>query len=238
MQIFTITDPHNRENPLAELSIAESVMYHGTHSMFSSLIEKQGFRFDGFDAAFGAAIRTIVAACDELYFKPDGYGAAAGFSDKKFVYFSASFRSARGYAINVGGERIDGALRAANAFVAFARAPDRVERQAAHWEAVLKQYGPHRETERILANLRNAELVRELPKQVENAYSVLSPAVKQGHPVVYAVRVDRKWVSLYHAVMTGEGHAEPFGGISQAEVTADRIVARIDYPNSISPNSE
>src|SRR5215813_2668031 len=38
--------------------------------------------------------RKFVAACDELYFKPDGYAAATGFSDKNLVYFSASFRSA------------------------------------------------------------------------------------------------------------------------------------------------
>ena len=84
MQTFTITDPHDRENPIVELSTADSLMYDGTHSMFCPLIEHQGFCFDGFKIAYGAEIRTIVAACDELYFKPEGYAATKGFSDKNW----------------------------------------------------------------------------------------------------------------------------------------------------------
>lgn len=238
MQTFTITDPHNRDNPIVELPAADSLIYHGTHSMFCPLIEQQGFCFDGFKTAYGAEIRTIVAACDELYFKPDGYAAANGFSDKNWVYFSASFRSARGYALNVGCERIDGALRAAKVFLAFARDKRRVELQAAHWEGILKQHGPHLATERVLANLRNADLVRELAEQVENAHSVLGMATTQGHPVVYAVRADRKWVYEEDEVATKDCHPEPFGGIRLPAVSAERIVARIEYPNGISPDSE
>src|SRR5262245_57894206 len=238
MEAFTITDPHDQENPFVELWTADSLMYHGTHSIFCPLIEQQGFCFDSFEATYGAEIRTIVAACDELYFKPDGYAAAKGFSDKNWVYFSASFRSARGYALNVGGERIDGALRAANAFLAFARDKHRVERQAAHWERVLKQHGPHSATEQVLANLRSTDLARKLTEQVENAHSVLNLATRQGHPVVYAVRADRKWVRGAAAGAIGDCHREPFGGINLTEVSADRIVARIEYPNGISPDSE
>jgi hypothetical protein len=235
---FTITDPHDRENPLVKLSIVDPLMYHGTHSMFCPLIEQQGFCFDGFDASYGAQIRAIVAACDELYFKPDGYAAAKGFSDKKFVYFSGSFRSARSYAINVGSERIDGALRAGNGFMAFARNKESVERQAAHWENVLKQHGPDFLTERVLSNLRNTDLVRKLMEQVETAHTALTLATKQGHPVVYAVRADRKWVQRFDAVDSEDSHREPFGGISLSKVPTDRIVARIDFPNGISPDSE
>jgi hypothetical protein len=146
--------------------------------------------------------------------------------------------AARGYALNVGGERLDGALRAANAFLAFARDKHRVERQAAHWEGILKQHGPHAATERVLANLRSTDLVRKLAEQVENAHSVLNLATKQGHPVVYAVRADRKWIRGDGAVATGDCHREPFGDIRLTAVSADRIVARIEYPNGISPDSE
>lgn len=238
MQTLTINDPRDRENPIVELSTVDSLMYHGTHSMFCPLIEQQGFCFDGFKATYGAEIRAIVAACDELYFKPDGYAAAHGFSDKNWVYFSASFRSARGYALNVGCERIDGALRAANLFLAFARDKHRVELQATYWEGVLKQHGPHLATEQVLANLRNTDLVRKLAEQVETAHSVLNLATRQGHPVVYAVGADRKWVYGFDAVKVEDCHKEPFGGIRLTAVSADRIVARIEYPNGISPDSE
>ena len=238
MQTLTITDPSDRQNPIAELSTASPLMYHGTHSMFCPLIEQQGFCFDGFESAYGAEVRTIVAACDELYLRPDGYAGAKGFSGKKWTYFSESFRSARGYALNVGCERIDGALRIANAFLAFARDKHRVELQAAHWEGVLKQHGPHSATERVLANIRNADFVRKLAEQVENAHSVLNLATRQGHPVVYAVRADRKWIRGAGAAATGDCHREPFGGIRLTAVSADRIVARIEYPNGISPDSE
>src|SRR5262245_11259040 len=154
MRTFTIADPHNRENPIEALSVADPLMYHGTHSMFSPVIEKQGFCYETFNATFGTEIRTIVAACDELYFKPNGYLGATGFSDRGLVYFSASFRSARGYAVNVGGERIDGALRAGNEFLAFAGDNRRVDRLAARWKTVLREHGPDSATERVLANLR------------------------------------------------------------------------------------
>lgn len=238
MQTFIITDPHDRENPIAERSATDPLMYHGTNSVFCPLIEQQGFCFDGFNAAYGAEIRSIVAACDELYFHPDGYAAAKGFSDKNFVYFSASFRSARGYALNSGGERIDGALRASNGFLAFVRDKRSVELQAAHWEKVLKQHGPHWPTERVLSNLRNADLTRKLVEEMENAQSVLKLATNQGHPVVYAVRADRKWVYELDAINTEDCDEEPFGGISLSAVSADRIVARIEYLNGISPDSE
>src|SRR5687768_12039412 len=189
MHTFTITDPDDRENPLVKLSTADSLIYHGTHSVFSHLIEEQGFCFDGFNATFGAEIRSIVAACDELYFKPDGYTTAKGFSDKNCVYFSATFLSARAYALNVGGERLDGALRAAAAFLAFANDKQRIELYAAHWVEVLKQHGRHHAaTERVLFNLQSTELVRKLAEQVENAHSVLNLAIRDGYPVVYAVR--------------------------------------------------
>lgn len=242
MHTFTITDPHDRENPVVE-STTDSLIYHGTHSTFSPLIEKQGFCFDGFKAAYAVEIQSIVAACDELDFKPDGYAPAKGFSDKNCVYFSASFLSARGYALNVGGERLDGALRAADAFLAFARDKQRVELQAAHWVAILKQHGRgHAATERVLFNLQSTDLVRKLAEQVQNAHSVLNLAIREGYPVVYAVRDERRWkqrwVSGADAVATGDGDDEPFGGIPLTAVSSDRIVARIEYPNGISPASE
>ena len=216
----------------------DSLIYHGTHSTCCPLIEQQGFCFDGFKAAYGEELRTIVAACDEIHFKPEGYVAAKGFSDKNWVYFSASFRSARGYALNVGGERIDGALRVANAFLSFARDKHLIELQAAHWEGALKERGSHSATERVLASLRNSDLIRKLAEQVENAHSVLNLVTRQGHPVVYAVRADRKWIHGADTVTTGDCHQEPFGGIRLTAVSADRIVARIEYPNGISPDSE
>jgi hypothetical protein len=216
-------------------------MYHGTHSMFCPFIEQQGFCFDSFEAAYSEEVRTIITACDELLDdrQPAGYAAAKGFSDKNWVYFSVHFKVARRYASNVGGERIDGALQAANAFLAFARDKHRVELQAAHWEGVLKQYGrPHLPTERVLANLQNADLVRKLTEQVEHAYSVLTLATKEGHPVVYAVRADLEWLREAGVRdIQGFPPLEPLGGIPLAAVSADRIVARIDYANGISPES-
>lgn len=239
MHTFTITDPDDRENPVVELSTEDSLIYHGTHSMFSPRIEEQGFCLDDFSAAYGAEIRTIVAACDELYFKPDGYAAAKGFSDKNCVYFSASFLSARAYAINVGGERLDGGLRAAEKFLAFARDKHLLERQATHWVAVLKQHGrPHAATERVLFNLRSTGVVRKLAEQVENAHSILSLAIRDGYPVVYAVHDERSWISGTDELATGDFHKEPFGGIRLTQVSSDRIFARIEYPNGISPDSE
>src|SRR5258706_12906565 len=125
MQIYTITDPNDRENPLIDTP-QDSLIYHGTSSVFSSRIEELGFSFGGFKATYGAEIGDIVAACEKLYFKPDGFATASGFSDKNCVYFSLNYLSARAYALNAGGERIDGVIRAATAFLAFATNRDNV----------------------------------------------------------------------------------------------------------------
>src|SRR5438067_26201 len=156
MQIFTITDPHNRENPLIDI-LRTPRIYHGTSSAFSPTIEEQGFSFDCFTTTHGSDIKRIIAACEKLYFKPDGFAAASGFSDKNCVYFSLHYLSARAYALNAGGERMAGAIRAANAFLAFANNKDQIARQAAYWEAALNQHGPHASTERVWLNLRNSE---------------------------------------------------------------------------------
>jgi len=89
----------------------------------------------------------------------------------------------------------------------------------------------------VLANLRNTDLVRKLAEQVENAYSVLNLLTRQGHSVVYAVRADRQEIHGAGAIATPGCDQEPFV-IRLAAVSADRIVARIEYPNGISPDSE
>src|SRR6516225_231406 len=117
MRKFVISDPTDRENPFEELSSANRLIYHGTHSMFCQSIEEKGFRFDSFIATYGEYVRVIVDACNKLGIGPDGLACATGFVNKGYVYFSRFFRSARSYARNVGCERIDGALRAASGFL-------------------------------------------------------------------------------------------------------------------------
>lgn len=234
MQTLMVTDPCDRQNPSEELSKTIPVMYHGTHSMFCTRIERQGFCFDSFEAMHGKELRTIVAACDDLHLELDGYACAKGFSTASWVYFSASFRAARGYALNAGCERIDGALRAANAFLAVARDKRHVERLVAHWEEILKKHGPHAATERVLANLRNVDLVRRLAEQVANAQVALKAVTSQGHPVIYVVRADEKWLQDCHVNALGE----TVGDTRLLTVAADRIVARIEYTNGISPETE
>jgi hypothetical protein len=90
----------------------------------------------------------------------------------------------------------------------------------------------------VLFNLQSTDLIQKLTEQVENAHSVLKFAIRDGYPVVYAVRAERRWISGADALATGDFRKEPFGGIRLTEVSSDRIVARIEYPNGISPDSE
>jgi hypothetical protein len=237
MKTFLMSDPDDQTNPFEGLAHGTMLIYHGTNSMFCTPIEQKGLLFDAFDAAFGRNVEEIIAACDKLYVGPDGLASARGFSSKRQVYLSAMFASARGYARNIGGERIDGALRAAHGFLSFVRDSHRVQLQAAHWERVLMQNGPHLETEQVLANLRNADLLGKLADQVEKAHSELHAAISQGFPVVYAVRSDRKWIGPHEAASAG-CHREPFGGVRADEVLPVDLLARVDYPNGISEKSE
>ena len=230
MRKFVIENPDDRNNPLqAEASATEPLIYHGTNSTFSPHIEQHGICPHNRDESLGTEIRAIVAGCETLYYKPDGYAAAKGFSQDLGVYCSISFHSARGYARNTGGERIDGALRAEGALLSFINNTSCRERMAAHWEGVLKQHGPHPATERVLANLRDNSLIRQVCEQVEHARSVLVRAVDRGYPVVYAVRADRE---------IADSESEPFGGIRLDSISVALLEARVDYPNGISAASE
>jgi hypothetical protein len=173
-----------------------------------------------------------VAACEALYVGPDGLASAKGFSEKRNVYFTASFLSARRYAMNVGGERFDGALRAATGFLGIVRDQQRVKRLQADLEQALSRHGAHPPTERVLANLRDAERVHKLAQQVEEAHRHLRAATQGAHPVVYAVIADRKWLGDGCPPISG-WHREPCGGITAREIHADQIVARVDFVNGI-----
>jgi hypothetical protein len=110
--------------------------------------------------------------------------------------------------------------------------------QAAHWEAVLNLHGSHAPTEQVLSNFRNNDLVRKLAEEVEMSRSVLRTGLIDGKPVVYAVSADEAWIRELATNTIADWNNEPFGGVKLTKVPADRIVARIDYPNRISPDSE
>lgn len=234
---FAITDPYARENPVGELQTKNRLIYHGTHSMFSPSIEQHGFCFECFDTTYRTQVLTIVDACDKFDLHPDGHDTAKGFSEKNWVYFSVSFLSARGYALNVGCERIDGALRAAKTLFAFVEDKNKLQSKVAFLDTVLNQNGHHPATERVLANLRNSDLVRQLADRVQKARFALDLATSQGYPVVYAVHADQDWIRG-NATSTSDWERETFGGIGLPRVSADRIVVRVEYPNGISPDSE
>jgi len=227
MQTATVLDPDDRTNPIAELSAREALLYHGTHSGFRNSIEKHGFSFEFFDRDFGEPIRVIVEACDTLYWKQNGYAAAKSFSDQRLVYFTLVFKRARDYASNLGSERIDGAIKAGEAFCKFARDPAQNKAHADYWRTALEQHGPHDLTEAVVANLSNRELVDRLGDQVENAVLTLKAAMQTGHPVVYAVQFDPA---------AGEFTREASAGVRLRLVGPERIVARIDYPNGVTPD--
>jgi len=108
------------------------------------------------------SIAAIVDACQKLQIKLDGYAVATGFGHGRKSFFTRSYSSARDYAAAPGGERTDGAMRAARGFLDLVTSPERLQAQQAHWRKVLSEHGPHHETEIVLSHLEDSSLVTEL----------------------------------------------------------------------------
>lgn len=233
-----VGDPSNEHNPFLsheERNDASIILYHGTSSVFSHDIEQVGFCFDSFKRECGDAVCAIVDACKTLNYLPGGFSTASLITvNNKTVWFTPHYGLARRYASNAGSECIDGALRAAQGFLAFVRDANMVKLQVGHWESVLKGLH-HAETQQVLDNLRDCQLVENLANEVEKAQMFLLDKTRDGSPVVYAVLGDfstlskRTLVEFRRRQREGEGIPDQ----RSSEVMVKEIVGRADFPNGI-----
>jgi hypothetical protein len=241
MSPILIEDPNCEDNPFKtheERDDTLFVLYHGTSSMFCDDIERIGFCYDNFKRKYGFAVCAVVDACNTLYFRPSGFATASLIAvNDKTVWFTPHFGLARSYASNTGSECIDGALRTAHEFLAFVRDSNRVKRQVEHWENVLKDRH-HAETQQVLDNLRDRQLVEELADKVDKAQSFLKDKTSRGFPVVYAVLAGFSTLIKTTLAELRRRQREDGTGIADhanSDVILKEIVGRADFPNGITP---
>ena len=240
MFTFLIEDPNCEDNPFTAHEVRDDsllVLYHGTSSTFCDAIERIGFCFDNFKQEYGEAVHAVLGACKKLYFLPDGFATASLINvNDKTVWFTPNFGLARGYASNVGSECIDGALRAGNGFLGFVRDTNRMKRQADHWENVLKN-GHDAETQQVLDNLQDRQLIEQLTQKVEKAQRLLTSKTEGGFPVVYAVLGDFSAFGMTRLAELRRRQREGIGNADyrSSDVIVKEIVGRANFPNGITP---
>ena len=242
MSLFLIEDPYCEDNPFKVHEARDDVhfvLYHGTSSIFCDDIERIGFCFDNFKREFGEPVCAIVDACKQIHYLPNGFAPASLITvNDKTVWFTPQFSLARRYASNLGSECIDGAIRAANDFLAFVRDSNRVGQRIDHWSNVLKD-GHHAETQRVLDNLQDTQLIEKLSQQVEMAQVFLKGKNERAFPVVYAVLAD---FSALDKTTLSELRRRQRNGIGiqdqrGSDINIKGIVGRVDFPKGITPKS-
>ena len=114
MKIFTITDPHDVIYPLPEEMYSDPhILYHGTSSIYSEMIENNGWDINGIPLELQDFVDLV-----EIFKKIDYDGINISVlksytigSDEKYLQlkkpsFSQQYNLARNYATNPGGESI------------------------------------------------------------------------------------------------------------------------------------
>lgn len=229
MHTTTITEPTDRSYPFnRELFDDPRVLYHGTWSSYSEKIESAGF--GGFDLPFDySAITTILHAREQI-----------GCRDGRTVHrdklsMTGNFWFARCYSTNCGGEDVSIALRHARDFEAFCSDDSQRVALKAHWEQGLKECPGHTDTLRAVEFLDSKDALRASYQEVVQARLRIEGAVSGGCPVVYAIEVDPEWFGkewdeyLWESRHLG-GRAREFR-CARDLVTANRIIAKVGYPN-------
>src|SRR5580692_4597361 len=118
MMIVIIDDPRNWDFPFTRAFYEdEHVVYHGTSSTNSAVLESEGF-IRGRVPFDVSPLRRLLSISDEMEHKSWARTTVAGLStstqlsrtEPRKIYFSGNFWFARSYATDLGGETVNKAL--------------------------------------------------------------------------------------------------------------------------------
>lgn len=214
MILSVLEDPRDIRYPFgSDLYDDLLVVYHGTWSGYCLGIEREGLKPEG-GAQHLPAIRGITSVSSAVGITTASVSVIRGLvpgigrnNARAGIYFSQGFWHARAYATDQGGERVRLALKAADELLQML---DDSRIQMRHSREVLTQYR----------------------QQVEQYQSRLREETGAGHPVVYAVRVEREWCHKWRDRYDSGSHRFFNGNVRcDVPVPPDRILARADYTN-------
>ena len=98
--------------------------------------------------------------------------------------------------------------------------------------------GHHAETQQVLDNLRNSQLIEELTNKVEKAQVFLKSKAERSVPVVYAVFVDFSTLNVTTLAELRRRQRDGTGIRDQrsSDLMVNEILGRADFPNGITPS--
>jgi hypothetical protein len=239
MDSITITDPNDQSFPFSRTIFEDQcVLYHGTWSTWSSRIEAEGFihtdlPFDWQHVATVFQANQAIGRGSFLWlFLGERYPKQLPPRD---LYLSANFWVARAYATDGGGEVVRKTIEEAEEFERICTDPQERAKLKALLEEGLRESPQHRPTQAAIKMLENDEALNQMHAKVKAAKDSLLDLTVTGHPIVYAIRVEPKWLGKHwktHISSWEEGVREVDLPCCGDLIPPNRLVAKAIYPNS------
>ncbi len=241
MDTLRVNDPTDKSYPFDRLLYEDSlVLYHGTWSSWTDLIEANGLvrgrlPFALQDIALIAHHRDLIGLGSRCKGLSPGTQVEAG--AQRDIYLSAGFWHARAYATDPGGETVRLAIEEAMEFESFAADDRKRVSLCEWWESGLRTDPTHERTRQAAEILRDSRRIRELGNDVQTVRERLSALVVGGFPVVYAIRVQPGWLKKgYYQRLLGAMRIRLYEINLACDVEcipAHCFLAKVEYPNGI-----
>lgn len=243
MQSISITDPADRSYPFGRAMFEDRrVLYHGTWSTWSTVVERDGFArygvpFDWRDIAviFKANValgRTFPLIISDSLRKTLVASNATADVDHD-LYLSANFWRARAYATDRGGEIPRMTLELAEYVERICTSSEARAALRRHWQTGLDTNPEHVATKKVVELLDDREALDRMFSEVTSAKNRLLNLTSDGYPVVYAIMVEPAWFGEdweRYLDLWSLGDQEDLS-CSCELVTVDRLVAKVHYTN-------
>ena len=239
MDTITITNPTDQSFPFSrQLFEDPHVVYHGTWSVYTNRIESEGF--GGVALPFDHnEIEVVMHAWEQVgilgsYAKDVFFGNKPG-QPRPELSMTANFWHARAYATDGGGEVVRIMLQEAKDFESLCSNDEKRLALKARWEGGLRQTPGDRPTMRAVEVLSDKQTLNAICAGVTTARRAIEEVVKDGFPVVYALRVEPQWFGKTwerYMVNWEEGHRAAVELRCLRDfISPDRIIAKAVYPN-------
>jgi hypothetical protein len=237
METTTITNLTDQSFPFSRAIFEDPhVVYHGTWSTYSQIIESTGF---GGALPFEHNDLEVIAEAWEKAGILGSYTRTV-FSNKPGqprieLSMTGNFWHARAYATDGGGEVVRMVLKDARDFENLCSKDEERLALQARWERGLKKSPGHIATVSAVEFLGDQAALQATCRRVAKARQSIERVVHGGVPVVYGISVERQWFEetwdTYLAQWEDGHRAAVELRCSRDVVSPDRIVAKVLYPN-------
>lgn len=239
MQTTRIADQLDNKYPFSRALFEDAtILYHGTWSLYSERIEREGFVH--LELPFAVHhLKTISNAGVSLgigSYGEDLFFSHAGGGGKDGIHLSMaeSFWGAREYSTDGGGEVVRMMLKEARQIENYRVNDEARVSLKSRWDEGLKKSPNHEPTKRAVALLDGGAEFDRLCHEIRQAREAIEAETLGGFPVVYAIRVQPDWFPdqwerhLHH--VHEDSRTDELRCL-RSLITAERIVGKAEYPN-------